>query len=61
MSKLDFTDAYHHSTVNMLQVGAFSFFIPLAPGDEGYIICIDLVLPIKWAEPPKFFCAFQKH
>ena len=58
MSKLDLTDAYHHGTVNPAQVGYFSYVIPLAPGDEGIFICIDLVLPMGWVDSPKFFCAF---
>ena len=30
----------------------------MAPGDEGCIIYIDLVLLMGWVESPKFFCTF---
>ena len=39
-------------------MGAFAYIISSAPGDEGTIICIDLVLPMGWVDSPKFFCAF---
>ena len=60
MSNLDVTDAYHRGTVTPLQVGAFAYVISSAPGDEGIFICIDLVLPMGWVDPPKFFCAFPE-
>ena len=60
MSKLDVTDAYHHGTVKLAQVGVFAYVIPSAPGDEGIFICIDLVLPMGWVDPPKFFWAFSE-
>ena len=40
------------------QVGAFAYVVPLAPEKYGIIICIDLVLPMRWVDSPKFFCAF---
>ena len=46
VSKLDGTDTYHRDTVNPAQVGAFAYFTPSAPGDEGIFICINLVLPV---------------
>ena len=55
VSKLDVTDAYHRGTVNLAQVGAFAYVIPLAPGDKGTFICIDLVPPMGG-----FFCAFSE-
>ena len=58
MSKLDVTDAYHRGTVSPLQVGALVYVVPLAPGDEGFIICIDLVLMIGQVDSPNFFCVF---
>ena len=58
VSKMDVTDAYHHGTVKPVQVIAFAYGILLAPGDEGTIICINLVLPMGWVDSPKFFCAF---
>ena len=36
------------------------YFIPLAPGYEGNIICIKLVLPMGWLDSPKFFCTFSE-
>ena len=33
LSKLNVTDAYHCGNVKPLQVGAFAYIIPLAPGD----------------------------
>ena len=58
VSNLDVTDLYHRGTVKPPQVGAFVYIIPLSPGDEGCIICIDLVLPMGWLDSPKFFCSF---
>ena len=58
VSKLGFIDVYHRSTVKPAQVGAFAYAIPSALGDEGKIICIDLVLSMGWVDSPKFFCAF---
>ena len=60
VSKLDVTDAYHRGTVKPAQVGAFAYVIPSAPGDKGIFICINLVLPMGWVDPPKFFCAFSE-
>ena len=58
LSKLGVTDAYHCGTVKPLQMGAFSYVIPSAPGDKVRIICIDLVLLMWWVESPKFFYVF---
>ena len=58
VSKLDVTDAYHCGNVKPTQVDAFAYATSSAPGEEGTIICIELVLPIGWVDPPKFFCAF---
>ena len=48
----------HRGTVKPAQVGTFAYITPLAPGDKGRIICIDLVLLMGWVDSPKFFCAF---
>ena len=48
VSNLDITDAYHRGTVKMSQVRAFMYIIPSAPEDEGCIICINLVLKMRW-------------
>ena len=58
VSTLDVTDAYHRGTVKPVQVGAFAYVIPSAPGDEGIFICIGLVLPMGWVDSPNCFCAF---
>ena len=60
VSKLDVTDAYHRCTVNLAQVGVFVYVIPSAPGDEGKIICIGLVLTMGWVDSPKFSTRFWK-
>ena len=39
-------------------MGVFAYLILSAPGDEGTIICIKLVLIMGWVNSPKFFCAF---
>ena len=52
MFKLGVTYAYHCGTVNPLQVGAFTYVILSAPGDESCIICINLVLPMWWIYSP---------
>ena len=57
VSKLDVTDVYHRGTLRPCQVGTYAYVIPLAPGDKGCIICIDLVLPMGWVDSTKFFCA----
>ena len=43
-----------------MQVGAFAYVVPSAPGYEGIIICIDLVFLMGWVDSPKFFCAFSE-
>ena len=60
VSKLDAIDTYHHGTVKLAQVDAFAYVIPLALGDEGKIICIELVLPIGGSTSPSFSACFQK-
>ena len=35
LSKMDVTDAYHRGTAMPLQVGAFAYVVPLAPGEKG--------------------------
>ena len=60
VSKLDVTDAYQRGTLKPAQVGAFVYVIPLAPGDEGHIICINLVLMMRWVDSPKFFCGVSE-
>ena len=57
VSKLDFIDEYHCSTLRTSQVGAFTYVVPSAPGDEGCIICIDLFLSMGWVDLPQFLCA----
>ena len=39
-------------------MGTFAYVITSAPGEEGVILCIELVLPMGWVDSPKFFCAF---
>ena len=58
VSKIGVKDAYHCGTLRMSQVGAFAYAVPLAPDDDGIIICVYLVLPMGWVDSPKFFCAF---
>ena len=45
---MDITYAYHRGTVKPSQVGAFVYVILSAPEDEGCIICINLVLKMRW-------------
>ena len=58
--KLDVTDSYHRGTLRPSQVGAFTYVVPAASGDDCLIICIDLVLPMGWVDSPKYFCAFSE-
>ena len=44
VSKLNAMDAYHCVTLRTSQVGTFTYVVPLSPGDDGVIICINLVL-----------------
>ena len=60
MSKLDLTDVYQRGTLKPSQVGAFAYVVPSVPEDDAILICIDLVLPIRWVDSPKFSCAFSK-
>ena len=60
VSKLDITDVYNRGTVKQAQVGVFAYVIPSSPGEEGIFICIKLVLPMRWIDFPKLFCAFLK-
>ena len=58
VSKVDVTNVYRRGTVKPPQVGVFAYVIPLAPGDEGTIICIELILSMGWLDSPKFLCTF---
>ena len=60
VSKLDDMDAYHRGTLHPSQVGTFSYVVPMAPDDDGIIICINMVFLMVWVDSPKFFCAFYK-
>ena len=42
--KLDVTDAYHRGTCRPSQVAAFAYVVPSVLGNDGFIICINLVL-----------------
>ena len=55
VSRLVITVAYHRGTVTPSQVGAFSYVVPSAPGEKGYIIYINLVLPMGLVDSPKYF------
>ena len=55
MSELDVTDAYHRGTLKPSQVGAFAYVVPSVPEYDDILICIDLVLPMGWVDPPKVF------
>ena len=58
VSTLNVTDAYHCSTLQPHQVGAFAYVLPSVPKDDVIIIYIDLVLLMVWVDSPKFFFAF---
>ena len=60
MSKLDVTDAYHHGTLYLSQVGAFAYVVPSVPDDDVILICIDLVLPTGWVDSSKIFLDFSE-
>ena len=60
VSNMDITDAYHRVTVKPSKVGEFVYITPSAPGYEGCIICIDLVILMGWVNSPIFFCAFSE-
>ena len=50
VSKLGVKDAYHRVPLQPSQVCTFTYVIPSAPGDEDYIIHIDLVPPMGWVD-----------
>ena len=58
--KIDVTDAYHRGNRQTSHVGAFAYVAPSVPDDDVIIICIDLVLPIRWVESLKCFCNFSE-
>ena len=60
MSKIYVTDAYHHSTLKPSQVGAFAYLVQSVPDGDVILIFINLVLPMGWVDPPKFFCSFSE-
>ena len=57
---LDVTDVYHCDTQHLPQVGDFSYVIPLAPDDDGIIICINMIFLVVWVDSSKFFCTFSE-
>ena len=60
MSKLNVTDMYYYGTLQPSQMGVFAYVVPSAPDDDVIIICIDLVLPMRWVVSPKFSCALSE-
>ena len=60
VSKLDVTDAYHRGTLHPDQVEAFAYVAPEISKGNCVITCINLVLPMGWVDPPKYFCAFSE-
>ena len=54
------TDAYHRGILQLSQVGAFAYVVPLVPDNDVILICINLILPMGWVDSPKFFCAFSE-
>ena len=56
---MDVTDAYHCGTLQLAQLGVFSYVAPEASEDDCVIIYINLVLSMGWVESPKYFCAFS--
>ena len=61
VSKHDVADAYHRSTLKPFQVGVFSYVVPTVRDNDFILICIDLVLPMRWVDSPKFFCALSEN
>ena len=57
---MDVIDAYHCSTLRPSQVGVFACVIPLSAYGYCIIIYINLVLPMRWLESPKYFGAFSE-
>ena len=57
-SKPDGMGAYHQGTLKQSQVGGFTYIIPPVPDDDVIIMYIDLILPMRWMDSPKFFCTF---
>ena len=55
---MDTTNVYNRGTFMPSQVGNFAYVIPSTSGGKGYIICINLVLPMGWVNSPIIFCAF---
>ena len=51
-------DAYHGGTLWPSQVRVFVYVIPSAPDNDGFIICVDLVLTIGWVDSPNLLCSF---
>ena len=58
VSKFDVMDAYHRCTLWLSQLGAFTYVVPLAPDDFGIIICINMVLPMRLVDSPRFLFSF---
>ena len=50
VSTLDVIDAYHCNNLCTSHVGAFAYVVPSDLDDDGIIICINLVLPMGWAD-----------
>ena len=38
-------------------MGSFAYVVPPLPLDETTYLCVDLVIPIGWVNPPPIFCA----
>ena len=38
-------------------IGAFTYIVPSLPTDTATLLCIDLVLSMRWVKSPDMFCA----
>ena len=60
VSKLDVSYAYNCGMLRTSHAGTFAYIISLAAGNYCIIICVNIVLPIRWVDSPKFFCKFSE-
>ena len=60
VSKLNMIDAYHQGTLQLSQMGAFTYVVPSVPDDDFIIICINLVLSMGCVDSPKFLWYFSE-
>ena len=48
---------FHRCPLRDAHIGAFTYVVLPLPSNTTILLCIDLVLPMRWVNSPDMFCA----